>query len=132
MWVSVMLLVVGAAIVVWAWWETLLQGRLRREGVSTDGTVVRYEESDELDGGRRRRSYPIVAYTDTAGDRQECQGAGSRSGWQVGTRVEVLYLPGRPRSARIATAAERVKAISVLVLGGLGLMAVGVLIAVMG
>jgi Protein of unknown function (DUF3592) len=129
-WVSVMLLFVGAAMLAGAWRETLMQSRLRREGVRAEGTVMRNERDPDLEG--IRRTFPIVAYTDTAGDRRECRGAmGSRYGWPVDKQVEVLYLPGRPRTARIDTTSQRVAAISVLVLGGLALMAVGVLINVM-
>jgi hypothetical protein len=97
-----------------ATWDagSLLMRGLRTEGEVIDVRVDRTKETEEIErGGTRfnreveRISYaPIVRFVASDGRQVEFAAcAGSETGYSVGDKVRVLYLPATPAAARLLT-----------------------------
>ncbi|AGP57430.1 DUF3592 domain-containing protein [Streptomyces rapamycinicus] len=91
---------VGLLLYVFAWRDTQLVRRLRRDGVRTEGVVVA-NIVNRRDRGTTQT--PVIRFHDHQGYMVEfttaVQGVGL--GLATGRRVDVLYLPGESQKARV-------------------------------
>jgi hypothetical protein len=91
--------VCGAGILGAAFMESRRAGRLRREGLRIQGTVIGYREV-WFESSKKWAS--IICFTDNLGRRVEFSPS-VRLGrkWPLGRTVKVIYLPDKPNSARV-------------------------------
>ncbi|MFD7235126.1 DUF3592 domain-containing protein [Streptomyces syringium] len=94
---------VGVALLGVGVYERTVVSRLRRDGVRTEGIVVRVL----VDDGAQR---PVIEFTAPGGYLVEFSPttSGMGLGLDVGSTVPVAYPPGRPQAARVFTARHRV------------------------
>jgi len=106
MWLLVLFLLAGLATIGVGIHEVVRQRRLRREGISVDGLVVRHH-SQRTQGGRV--VHAVVNFVDAqGGGPHEFRAHGSGvKGLPVGGRAPVRYLPGAPKTARLDTSRQR-------------------------
>ncbi|MBY8862230.1 DUF3592 domain-containing protein [Nocardia sp. CA2R105] len=95
--------VAGLLLLGYAVREAVYQRRLRREGIRTEGVVVRHNRQMGTEGG----SHAMVQFVDAQGTLQEFRAAVSGiKGLPVGGRAPVVYLPGVPKSGRLDLASK--------------------------
>ncbi|MFB7054115.1 DUF3592 domain-containing protein [Streptomyces vinaceus] len=118
---------VGAALLGVGVYEWAVVSRLRRDGVRTQGTVVRVV----VDDGAQR---PVIEFTAPGGHLIEFSPttSGVGLGLDVGSTVPVAYPPGRPQTARVFTARYRVLPSVFSVLIGSIFLGAAALIAIRG
>lgn len=94
---------VGVACLGVGVYERTVVSRLSRDGLRTEGTVVRVL----VDDGAQR---PVIQFTDPRGYLIEFSPttSGVGLGLDVGSIVPVAYPPGKPQAARVFTARHRV------------------------
>ncbi|MFJ8632490.1 DUF3592 domain-containing protein [Streptomyces sp. NPDC093568] len=96
--------------------EVRLQMRLSRHGLRAEGVVVDQEHEPGDDS-----STPVIEFTDRQGRpvrfRPVARGMGL--GLALGAQVPVVYLPGRPKSARVFTRQHRLSPIVGLFAGSM-------------
>jgi hypothetical protein len=108
MWVLWLFLLAGPVIIGIGVRQAALQRRLLREGVRTDGVVVRHRTDNDIG----RATWAVVDFVDAEGNRHEFESdfSGVR-GLPVSGRAPVLYFPGDPKSARLDLPSKRVGSI---------------------
>jgi hypothetical protein len=105
---SLLAIVAGLLLFGYAVREAVHQRRLRREGVRTEGVVVRHRRQQGTDGGY----HAVVQFVDAQGTVHEFQAAVSGTkGLPVGGRAPVVYLPGVPKSGRLDLASKLLSAL---------------------
>jgi hypothetical protein len=98
--------------------EAVHQRRLWREGVRTEGLVVRHRRSSGGEGGSV--SFAVVNFVDVQGRPHEFE-VGAK-GLAVGGQAPVVYLPGAPETARVDLSSKRRASFGLLLVGGIGFM----------
>ncbi|MGW8398509.1 DUF3592 domain-containing protein [Streptomyces lydicus] len=101
--------------------EVRLQLRLSRYGLHAEGVVVDQEHRPGDDC-----STPVVEFTDRQGRPVRFRPAATGTGLALRTHVPVVYLPGRPGSARVFTRKYRLSPIVGLFFGGILFLGVAV------
>jgi hypothetical protein len=124
----VIMLLSGPVLLLRAWHEVRVQRRLGRDGVRVTGTVVPHDRDTADDAGVY---FPVVAFTDAAGQTRERRSAysGTRR-WPIGRQVPVPYLPCTPQTAVIDTRAQKTAVVGVLTVLGAALTVVPLLLLV--
>lgn len=86
-----------------AWREASLAWRLRRRGLTAQGTVVENVRCTDSPGGPTWA--PVIVFTDSAGNQVEFTPSvrGTGLGLSTGRTVEVIYLPETSQDARVNT-----------------------------
>jgi hypothetical protein len=89
----------GAGILGAAFMESRRVGRLRRDGLRIQGTVIGYKEV-WVDSSKKWVS--IICFTDNLGHRVEFSpSVQTGRKWPPDRTVKVIYLPDKPNSARV-------------------------------
>ena len=102
---------------------------LARDGVTTQGNVVKMDEyKSEDDKGRSRVSYHSVIVFRSADEKQHSLTASSsvKDRYKIGSTLNILYDPKNPSTARIADFAGVWAGPIMLGLFGLVVLAIGV------
>ncbi|MGP3972734.1 DUF3592 domain-containing protein [Streptomyces sp. 8N114] len=107
MWLLWLFLLAGPVIIGIGIREAALQRRLLREGIRTDGLVVRHRIKQSL--GKKPAYFAVVNFVDAQGNQHEfeCNVSGVK-GLPVSSRAPVLYLSGAPKSARLDLSSKRI------------------------
>ncbi|MFD7920940.1 DUF3592 domain-containing protein [Streptomyces sp. NPDC059740] len=122
---SVVFLLAGLGVIGWSVREIALVQRLRREGVRTEGVVVRHRGESAKEGPV---TFAVVGFVDLHGLRHEVRaGSSGVRGLPVGGPALVVYLPGVKGSARVDVPSKRRVGLQSLVAGGV-FLAVGVML----
>ncbi len=116
MWLQVLLLI-GLIVIGFGIRETALQLRLRREGIRTEGLVVRHRRE------RIQRGtvfFAVVNFVDAQGTSHEFEAkvSGVR-GLPVGGQAPVVYLLGAPKTARLDHSRKRLESIGLPLVAGI-------------
>ncbi|MDJ1134440.1 DUF3592 domain-containing protein [Streptomyces iconiensis] len=123
-WLLVLFLLAGPVIIGIGIYEAAHHRRLRREGIGTEGLVVRYRSE------RRQGSisyFAVVNFADAQGSPHEFESRVSGvKGLPVGGRAPVRYLPGAPQSARLDLAPKRFWSVALPVGIGIAFTAAGI------
>lgn len=101
--------------------EVRTRARMRRDGLRLVGTVQRHHAYRSRDTDSPGPTYaPVVRYQDERGQIREFESKVRTSVRRpsVGQQVPVIYLPGRPESARLDTAGRN--ALSLFLTFGIG------------
>ncbi|MFG3257925.1 DUF3592 domain-containing protein [Streptomyces sp. NPDC048172] len=123
MWLLVLCLLTGPVIIAVGIREEAHQRRLRREGVTTEGRVVRHRVSRHQGSNSY---FAVVGFTDAQGIRHEFEAKVSGvAGLPVGGRAPVRYLPGAPKTARIDGSRQRLWGLALPLLVGTAFTAAG-------
>jgi hypothetical protein len=95
------LVVGGGAVLGWGLGQIAYAWRLRRSGLIAEGTVVDNVRLEDSEFGPRWA--PVIAFTDTTGNRVEFTppSHGPGMGMTTGSTVEVIYLPDAPQRAQV-------------------------------
>jgi len=111
---QVALIVAGVFLYGAGLWEVRNQARMRRSGVRADGVVVRYKAGARSVDDTQPAYYPVIGFRDEYGIRHEFTSkvSGSSRRLPPGSPVRIVYLPGRPETARPATIGYRVSALA--------------------
>lgn len=122
MWLETWFLLTGVVVIGFSMREGAHQRRLRREGIRTEGLVIRHRMETVSGGGSV--AFAVVNFVDAQGGSHEfkCKGSGVW-GLPVGGRAPVLYLPGDPETARIDLAWKRFGNVGVPLMIGIVLTA---------
>ena len=115
-WLLRLFLLAGPVIIGIGSREAALQRRLLREGIRTDGLVVRHRIKNSLG---KPIYFAVVSFVDAQGNQQEFESDLSGvKGLPVSSPAPVLYLPGAPKSARLDLSSKRIGGIAfVLAIG---------------
>ena len=114
-WLLWLFLLAGPVIIGIGIREAALQRRLLREGIRTDGVVVRHRATHSV--GNKPVYFAVLNFVDETGSGHEFESKLSGvKGPSVNSRAPVLYLPGRPKSARLDLSSKRIGG-AVLVFG---------------
>ncbi|MER8161282.1 DUF3592 domain-containing protein [Streptomyces sp. NPDC094472] len=107
MWLLWLFLLAGPVIIGIGIREAALQRRLLREGIHTDGLVVRHRIKHTV--GKKPIYFAVVSFGDAQGNQHEFESNLSGvEGLPVSGRAPVLYLPGAPKSARLDVSSKRI------------------------
>ncbi|NGO46018.1 DUF3592 domain-containing protein [Streptomyces ureilyticus] len=106
MWWQVLLLI-GLIVIGFGIRETALQRRLLREGIRTEGLVVRHRRHRVQKGDV---FFAVVNFVDAQGISHEFEAKVSGvKGLPVGGQAPVLYLLGAPKTARVDDSRKRLE-----------------------
>lgn len=116
------LVVGGGAVLGWGSGQIAAAWRLRRSGQIAEGTVVRNVRLDDSEYGPRWA--PVIAFTDTAGNRVEFTppSHGPGKGMTTGSAVEVIYHPDTPQEAQVNSCSHLLLPGLVACIGGVGFL----------
>lgn len=118
-------LLAGVVAIGFSMYEGAHQRRLRREGIRTEGLVIRHRMESAPQGASV--AFVVVNFVDAQGGSHEFQAKTSGvKGLPVGGRASVLYLPDDPETARLDLAWRRFGNVSVPLLSGIALTAVAI------
>ncbi|MER8153645.1 DUF3592 domain-containing protein [Streptomyces sp. NPDC094472] len=113
MWLLWLFLLTGPVIIGIGIREAALQRRLLREGIRTDGLVVRHRITHSV--GKKPVYFAVVNFNDAQGNPHEFESNLSGvGGLPVSGRAPVLYLPGAPKSARLDLSSKRIGGIALV------------------
>jgi hypothetical protein len=112
------------------WREASLALRLRRYGLTAEGTVVENVRCTDANGPSWA---PVIAFTDSAGNHVEFTPSvrGTGMGISTGRTVEVIYLPESSPDARVNTWQHLLIPSLVSVFAGLALVGFAVMFVVL-
>lgn len=103
-------------------YEAMVQHRLRREGISVRGLVVRHSVDHTLDNPVY---FAVVEFVDAQGIRHTFRARSSGvKGLPVGGGVPVRYLPDAPQHARIDLRWKRIELVVLPLAGGIAITAI--------
>lgn len=106
----VLFLLAGPAIIGAGIRDVVRRRRLRREGVSVEGLVIRHHASRNQGGVDY---FAVINFVDARGGSHEFQANGSGvKDLPVGGRAPVRYLPGAPKTACLDTPRQRLLGIA--------------------
>ncbi|GAA2088664.1 hypothetical protein GCM10009801_52480 [Streptomyces albiaxialis] len=124
MWLLVLCLLTGPVIIGLGIREEAHQRRLRREGITAEGRVVRHRSS------RHQGSvsyFAVVRFVDERGGPHEFEAKVSGvTGLPVGGPAPVRYLPGAPKTARLDGSGQRFWGLALPLLIGTAFTAAGI------
>ncbi|MEV1085973.1 DUF3592 domain-containing protein [Streptomyces sp. NPDC050211] len=116
MWLQVLLLI-GLIVIGFGIRETALQRRLRREGIRTEGLVVRHRRHRVQKG---TVFFAVVNFVDAQGTSHEFEAKVSGvKGLPVGGQAPVVYLLGAPKTARLDQTQKRFESVALPLLAGI-------------
>lgn len=121
----VLILLIGLVVIGAGIRESAHQRRLPREGIQTEGLVIRHHRTSG--GWGRTVDFAVVTFADAQGTQQQFRSRVSGvKGLPVGCRAPVLYLPGAPQTARIDLASNRLASTGVPLVVGIALTAAAI------
>lgn len=90
-------------------------------GVITDATVIRIIEHDSGSGRKRHTHYyPIIRFTDTAGNKQLIEmTTDAGAGMKPGDSVSIVYTPGNPKKMDLAQPLHTSGTLILAIVGGI-------------
>ena len=124
MWLLMLFLLSGPVIIGVGIREALHDRRLRREGVSIEGLVVRHRSKRQ----QGKTTYlAVVNFVDAQGNPHEFEAKSSGvKGLPVGGPAPVHYLPGAPKTARLDISGKRLESIITPFVVGIAFTAAGI------
>ncbi len=102
-WVGWIFTLIGVGLAIGAVFAAFSGARLAREGVHTTGNVVDFTESTSEDGTLMYA--PVFTFLDEQGQQHRIQSRVSSSppGYSKGQIIELVYPPGQPEKADVAS-----------------------------
>ena len=127
---GIIFLCVGLLLVGLHFYNQSAHQHLLHTGIRAEATVVRIIENDTGSGRKRHTHYyPVVRFTDTAGNEQLIEmTTDAGAGMKPGDAVSIVYPPGNPKKMDLAqplhTSGTLILAIagSICALAGLGII----------
>jgi len=115
----VLFLLIGLGLLGYSGYEVVQQRTLDRDGVRTEGEVVRHRRTSSNENPRKPALTAIVRFADAQGQVHEVTaGSSGVEGLPVGGRAPVRYLPGSPRTARVDLPSKQRQRLIALPAGG--------------
>lgn len=122
-WLGLFFIIMGLIAVTISYNNYKDSKELQQHGVQTEAVVtdVRRSESHSRKGHRSVTYYPTVQYTDQAGNTHTVEsnsGVSSRTRYQKGRSVQVLYMPNEPDCMEIVGLADPTSNFIAIAVGG--------------